>query len=85
MSTKKFNGLELWSEKNGSNYYVRCKTDTGETLSFPYSISKGIRELLKEIELILSEQDWRGLTKDTVTENHLKTYLKAKRVNGEWE
>ena len=85
MNKKTFNGLELWSEKAGSLYYVRCKTDTGATLSFPYSISKGIRELLKEIEKVLSEQDWRGLTKDTVTETHLKTYLKAKRLNGEWE
>lgn len=82
---KTFNGLELWSEKVGQVYYVRCKTETGATLPFPYSISKGIRELLKEIEKVLSCEDWRGITKETFTENHLQTYLKAKRINGEWE
>ena len=77
MKTDKVKGLKIWTDKVGSNYYIKCETDTGFTLDFPYAIEK-ITDVFKNVVEILSQTNWEGVRPDTLTEIHIETYKKSR-------
>ena len=77
MKSDKINGLKIWTEKEKQGYQIKCKTNTGFDLEFPFSIEKITCTFNKVVE-ILSEVDWENMKPDSLTEKHIETYKKAR-------
>lgn len=76
MKTDKVKGLKIWTEKVGSNYYIKCETVGGKELPFPHAMDK-IGDMFKKVVDILSRTSWENIDNE-VTKEQLRAYKQAR-------
>lgn len=76
MKTDKVKGLKIWTEKVGSNYYIKCETDGGKELLFPHGMDK-IGDMFKKVVDILLKASWENVDNEPNSEQ-LRVYQEAR-------